>query len=95
MPGGPRKPAVAREQGALKRLGEGDVCGVVARHVVAQLPATAEQVDVSSPLQRDRREIVQSHLGASGVDLSGEVLAPKDRADFEVDQLGGREALAP
>jgi hypothetical protein len=93
MPRGACEPPVASEQGALKRLCKGDVCGVVKRQVLTQLPATAEQVDVASPLQWDRREIVQRKLCAAGVDLSGEVLAPKDRADFEVDQLGSRETL--
>jgi hypothetical protein len=90
----PCEPVVAGEQGGLKGLCEGDVCGVVEREILTQVPAAAEQIDVSGPLQRNHCEIMESHLGTAFIDLSGEVLPPKHGADFEVYQPGRSKLLA-
>lgn len=49
---------------------------------------------MTSALQRQRNEVLQSHGCASVIDLAGGGLSPQRRTDLEIDQFWSDEALA-
>ena len=65
-----RQWAIARQQDTLEHLRERDVHGIVRREVLAQFPHALQQRLMGMPVQVQRTEIVQRHLGSRSVDLA-------------------------
>lgn len=85
--------AVGREEDRICELGQGHVCGVIGRHVVAQFPAPFDQTSVVETLDREISEVLDRPLSSRLGDESVRNPLPQCREDFDVDQRRGEKFL--
>lgn len=87
------EPAICSEQRDIEALCEGDVGGVVDRHVLAQFPAAIQKGAVGHSLDPEIVEVDDSGFRPFGRQCPGGTQATEGRDDFEVQQFGCRKAF--
>ena len=78
---------IAREQRGIKRLGEGDVNGIVSREVVSQTPDPLKQRIVGMPAQRKLGQVGESRSTKVRIEFPMPRISPHRLCDFDVKQM--------
>ena len=92
--GGAGKPAVARDQRRIQRLGKGDIDGVVGREVVPQIPDSGQQDVVRIALDGHAGEVGHGLATALAIELSRAGVAAKNLGGLDIDEMRRGEGVA-
>jgi hypothetical protein len=94
MPWGAPEFGAAGEQWRSQRLGERNVCAIVGRDRVAQLPDARHQFLMRIALNHEPGAIIEDLLRSGGSDVLEQRQSPQGLGDFHVEQMGCVHALA-
>lgn len=91
---GAGEPAVAGDERRIERFSEGDIDGIVSRHICPQFPRAGQKNVVGVPAQRKQEPIVEGRPAPLRVDLAGCCIPAEHLRYLDVDQVWCMKCLS-